>query len=89
MSHGSHGGGHDHRPKKKKKGTKFPWGGILALWVLYSCFDFHPLLGVVVTITLGLVPGVVELIMYPFQKLSEMEGDKKGGSKKEHSHGHH
>lgn len=92
MSHDAHHEGHDHghghgSKAKKKKGTKFPALGIVAWWLACSTLAFNPFLGVVVIIALGLTPSMAETIMYPFQKISEIEDKKKEGEKKDH-HAH-
>ena len=94
MSHGAHHEGHGHGSKaKKKKGTKFPVLGIVAWWLVISIFAFSPVLGFVSLISLGFIPSMTEVLMYPFEKLSELEDkkkkEKKEGTKKNHAHTSH
>ncbi|MBP9732071.1 MAG: hypothetical protein KBD29_01280 [Candidatus Magasanikbacteria bacterium] len=74
--------------KKKKKGTKFPLLGMVAWWIAFSTFAFNAAVGIVVVVALGFIPGMAEVLMYPFQKFFELE-DEKEDAKKKHTHSSH
>lgn len=90
MSHDAHGHGSKAKKKKKKKkeGAKFPWFGIVALYITYCFFDVNFVLGMFFLVTVGFTPSIGEAIMYPFEKISELE-DKKKDEKKKHTHTSH
>lgn len=89
MSHDAHGDdGSKAKKKKKKKGTKFPLLGMVAWWIAFSTFAFNGILGIGVVVVLGFIPGMMEALMYPFQKLSEL-GDEEKDAKKKNAHSSH